>query len=450
MVVIVLSSLLACTPFYSSISKSYDQTILEILRDHYKQLDEIDLDQYLPKSINPNTIPFILPDIRSWTSSETRLNVSEVLSSVKYGTRLAIIGKPGVGKSTLARHVTKQWAKGLLLQKFSAFFHICLGRTTSPIMDLRSLLKEECHGLIHETDFELSSTIDEIIVTKGEQVMFIVDGFDEYDIQNHKEDYLIRLIKNKTMSLSKSAIILTSRHRRISEIKRHFNEIVEIIGFNKADIDTVLFSLDPQLQSKIGSYFENNPNVEEMCYLPLHMTMVIYLASLNEGSLSDIETETEIYTRFLYLTVNHYSERHGLVATSLDDCFEHSETDHTLCLTFRRVCELAFNATIHKKQTFDSNDIRKTVIQSSTLEDLSLFHVKRVNKEYGPIDLYYFSHQTFKDFMSACYLAVLSESEQQQMIMKYGNVLMLRDLVWKFFFWTYWSKNRQTNSSASF
>ena len=416
---------------YSFDAPDHGRDTLSILREHYKQVEEIDLDLYLPKLIHPITIPFVLPDIRSVNNFNTRLNMKDLLGSVKPGTRLAVIGRPGVGKYTLTRHITKQWAQGLALQQFNVFFHICLGRTAqSPITGLKSLLEEECHGLPQSDDpeIELSQVCETIKSTSGKGVLLVLDAFNEYQVLNEKKDFVLRLIKR--LSLPNSAIILTSRPRGVDDVKMYFNEIVEVIGFSEADINTSFAHLDFSLQPVIGNYFEGNPNVKELCYLPLHMTMLIYIASVKEDVLSSIDSGTEIYTSFLYLTINRYNERHGLAPSSLDDCFNHSDTE--FCNIFQRVCKLAFNATIQKKQTFDSSNFGdiETAIPSSIL---TLFNVKRVNKAQGSIDVFYFPHKTFQDFMSACHLILLRKTERRKMIEKYGNNANLRNLVWKFF-----------------
>ena len=140
------------------------------------------------------------------------------------------------------------------------------------------------------------------------------------------------------------------------------------------------------------------------------------------------------YTNFLYLTIDHYHKRHGLHSSTLNDCLEAKASSDSLCLQFSSICALAFNATIHHQQTFSSKELKNISIDAGTLQKLSLFNIRKENRRQGSVDVFSFSHQTFRDFMSANYLILLPKTEQHKMIIKYANQTNLRDLVWKFFF----------------
>ena len=256
--------------------------------------------------------------------------------------------------------------------------------------------------------------------TEGKNILFLLDGFDEYipNYTERKRNSILKLIKKKF--LPKSAVIVLSRPRSVDNYKHFFTKVFEVTGFRQNDIEASLHKLDAPLRISIENYIDNNPNVKKLCYLPLHMTMIIYLASLDKNSLSKLDSETKIFMNFLHLTIAHYEERHTLDALIQDDCFKHpslSKKD-SWCSLFISICELAFIATLHHQQTFNSIEIHKLSVSIDIVQKLSLFNIKKENRRYGPVDVFSFSHQTFRDFMSAYHLVLLPIVDQQIMIKK--------------------------------
>ena len=403
--------------------------IENVVKDHYRKLNEIDLDQYLPKSMNPKKIHFISPTFKIVNDSCSAISVEKLLESVETqgSARLAVIGKPGIGKSTLVRHIAKLWAKKLHLQSIEVLFHICLGKASTPITEMKHLLKEECHV----TGFDPSKVqelIDWTVAHRGEGVVFILDGFDEYFLRNAEDenDFLFRLMKS--IDLPKASVIATLRPSRLEHYKDYFTKLVRMVGFSQKDIEVSLLHLEPPLRHAIRKYFESNTNIRKMSYFPLHMTMIIHLASLKEYALTDIDSRHMIFTRFLDLIINHYNQSSELGTFSLDYCLKDPAAFYSLCSHVALVSELAFNSTIQKMQTFSLNEI------SSTYEELRPFSIKRERRRSNGVDEFAFTHPTIQEFMSAFHLAMLPTFEQKNMITKYKKDLAFKDLIWAFFF----------------
>ncbi len=182
-----LLALFSCSIFYQPkiednqiLTDQHKIEIKEVLRDQYKNLKEIDFELYLPQNMQPKHIPFIVPNIQLYQVDKNPLNITQLLETVEGGTRIAITGRPGVGKSTLARYISKLWAKGEVFKQFSTLFHICLGKANRAITSLTDMIAEECHCLIDTDDPEIDDLLKEMKRFQGENTVFVLDSFDEY------------------------------------------------------------------------------------------------------------------------------------------------------------------------------------------------------------------------------------------------------------------------------
>ena len=124
--------------------------------------------------MNRNQIPFIIPNVQlaDQILVENTTGVKHLLETIQGGTRIAITGRPGVGKSTLARYIAKLWANGESLQQFTTLFHICLGRANGAITNLKQIIEEECQGLIDPEDLEqkVPELLKQIKHTEGKNI----------------------------------------------------------------------------------------------------------------------------------------------------------------------------------------------------------------------------------------------------------------------------------------
>ena len=93
-----------------------------------------------------------------------QLSLDEVVDSVKKGSKILMEGRPGVGKTTMLRHIAKQWAEGKLLQSFQFVILIRLGDIpSSRISSLESMLE------YHSYDYpDTASVARELGRTGGE------------------------------------------------------------------------------------------------------------------------------------------------------------------------------------------------------------------------------------------------------------------------------------------
>ena len=141
----------------------------------------------------------------------------------------------------------------------------------------------------------------------GKGACFIIDGLDEYQQKNKKESVIYQLIDKKCLPFS--MVIVASRPVATNELGGRCSRRVEIIGFSKSQINEYVeiypfnrsYKVVSDMVFKLKLYLSQHPNVQHMCYLPVHAAMICFLFSQLEGNTP--HTETQIYEQFTISTL---------------------------------------------------------------------------------------------------------------------------------------------------
>ena len=347
-------------------------------------------------------LPFIIPklsDVRSITDDQ---QVDEVINRIQPGSSILITGRPGVGKSALTNYMALKWAKGELLTHCILTLQVPL---MSAITNVHALLDEV---LPFYSDTHLVE--QEIYSTEGRKVCLILDALDEYTpAEDEKRDLVYSVIRGKF--LQQATILVTSRiSAKTHKLEEAFDMRYNLTGFSRSDIDLYVAKLPTKLQQDILTVFNINYNVRRMCYLPLHMTMIVHLASDldNEDRLKATDTETVLYTDFLLLTIEQYKERTGWSVKMAKDCLRDPNTTTELCYLLRKISWLAQVALLENTYTLNSTLLDQGQIK--TLEQISLLglDIKRGSHEF--VHYYSFAHPTFQEYLAAFYISQLPEN----------------------------------------
>lgn len=83
----------------------------------------------------------------------------------------------------------------------------------------------------------------------------------------------------------------------------HKSRMVEIIGFGEKGVKMYLEQLElPQAKYQtIYQYLDTHPNIKQLCYLPLHLSMLVYIAV--ETADGDSLSYRHRNKAFLFLTI---------------------------------------------------------------------------------------------------------------------------------------------------
>ena len=336
-------------------------------------------------------------------------------------------GRPGSGKTTLVHRVIKDWAVGEVLTKAKYLFFITLRLLNSEGKDetLSDIL-----GLFYSDDEELKTTRDCIKRNDGESVCFVIDGLDEYQPKKRKKSVIYKLL-DKT-SLPRAMIIVSSRPSATPNLKVVTKQI-EVFGFNKQQIFEYIdnFQLGSSPARTLKEYLLSNPNILDMCYLPVHAAMICFLFKYDQGCTSC--TQTKIYEQFTRLIIlRHLTRRNAdTQLTSLKEL--HGKPKKY----FDNLCRLAFNMTTDSKQVISHHELGFQLSPRAgshgdfeyTLGLVTVYHTIHLT---GRQQNYAFLHLTFQEFLAAYHIANLETSQQMEIIEQYSESKHM-GTVWTFY-----------------
>ena len=262
--------------------------------------------------------------------------------------------------------------------------------------------------------------------------VFVIDGLDEYQPQNKKKSVIYKLL-DKT-SLPRAMIIVSSRPSASQTLKKDVITMrIEVFGFSKMQIfdyiDNFQFGSSPA--HKLKEYLSSNPNILDMCYLPVHAAMICFLFRYDQGCTSC--TQTKIYEQFTRLIIHRHltrcnadtelpslKELHGIPKKYFDD-----------------LCRLAFNMTTDSKQVINPHELGFQLSPCAGSHDddeysLGLVTVYHTIHLTGRHQNYAFLHLTFQEFLAAYHIANLDPSQQMEIIEQYSKSKHMRT-VWTFY-----------------
>lgn len=434
------------------------QVYTHILIDTYKNMPLLPLDTWPPVKkehyvrlalITSNTMPrhdfFSRATVRGSVDDIYRekmpINFSGVFPVQIDSDRPYVVlieGRPGAGKSTLITKVSIDWANKEILKDVEIFVLVRLRR----FLGKDKLTLADLFGIYSSQTCIILPLIEEIAQTGGKGVCFAFDGLDEYKAVFKRDNLIHELIDGK--QLPNASIYLLSRpagsHRLRNSARLTHN--VEIIGFLQEEIEEYIndyYEDQPGKAYALRKYLTDHPNIGRMCYIPLHLAMIVFLYDLGSEYLPD--TETDLYSKFVLHTLYRAIQREMDVEDADDfelHCFKQIPKEKKRI--FESVCQLAFEATRDQKQIFTGMEIMKSKYKFPVEPDMRSFNalgllvVDKMTAESSlPTKTFSFLHLTLQEFLSAVYLTEYTDKKKQlELINEHGGIVHMW-VVWKFY-----------------
>ena len=318
-------------------------------------------------------------------------------------------GAPGIGKTILSREIAFQWACNNLLCNNHLLFLVPL--RDPEISQITSLEQFVCYVIKSNLNIK-KHIIDYLETNSGKYCTIVFDGYDEISEEAKEHSIVGKIIKRKILPLC--SLVITSRPSASVDLHRIIDRRVEILGFTKDNRKQYICkNLKDNEISKFNEYLQKNPFINDLCYIPLNMTILLCLFKgyTNPDNFELPETQTDINTQFIYATMSRFisKQTNKMVTIKSPDDLQMPYKKH-----FNILCRLAFDLLGIEKVVFSDDDIQKYVPKRRTTDWNTLGLVREANY-YSVLDnkaikSYSYAHLSMQECLAAHYVAKEVES----------------------------------------
>ena len=332
------------------------------------------------------------------------LSIDE-LCNVPPSSWILIEGISGIGKSTLAYEMLKQWKDGTALQNYSLvlLLRLCnenVHQQWSPSPNVAQLI-EECLNEQYIEPPEIQSILDE----KGHNLLLILEGYDE--LHKEKLEFQMRVFNQLKTDFNDAVVVITNCSSFLNQLSESilFTKAIEIIGFNRSSRDQYIENAFKNEKNKIEEFRESIkrcPIISQYLSVPIHLAIMIEIVcSGTQKSLP--QTITELYESFVMILICRHSKSDILV--HLDNLPQNTES------IFKKVCELAYQS------LFAQN---KQHVPFDLIESKALGLMQRESKTDGNMTQFSFLHFKIQEFLGAYH--IMQSLSLKEHFDKYKNV----------------------------
>ena len=322
-------------------------------------------------------------------------------------------GAPGVGKTTFAFELCKQWARGEILQEWGVVVIIKLrDQRTRTAQTIEDLLK-----FYHPNPETYRQAVTELIETDGEGMLLILDGYDELTTKQRESGSVIQILMSRE-PLCLATLMVTSRPLATRTLHPNFlqtiDQHIEVLGFTDKNIEEYINSAcgdNPELVQDFKEYLSCHPFSSSLMFNPLQCAIVtdLYRSHWQCGDKGFApKTLTELYTGLVHTLLLRYLTHHPVHKDRDWRLRDMSDLPEDVKQQLKAVTALAAKGIEKQQYVFDEEDDE---VPSETLGLMQ--REEELTAGIGRSSSHNFLHLTLQEYLAAVHYSQQCDSPEQ-------------------------------------
>lgn len=396
-------------------------TLVDLIQNNFNiKIHSLQCEQILKQSMLPWTkrgelsVGFVIPELYIETKVKAIKNpiasieISKWLSGYLWNQNIAVVGLPGIGKSTLLRKI---------FIDFKIFKEYLKLEYTPIFASIRDLIDFQGSSFDNFSEYIFSKFNEVPIENPNHKNLIFIDGLDEIEVT--KCESIIKTIlniksKNDLLWVSSRIDFFYTRLNSNSQFSDLFYDVLEIQEWD-VEIDSLRFAeeyskkyQDPNLLSRLIKLRYNSPNINNFLRKPFELTLILFLLSKDKR-----------------YDEKSFDSSYALYKSFYENWLEREQHKGTSKLTVDNIRNLHQNVAISLFQnrgngvslnSIDLNKLNIILTFENIKSDSSFWDLLITNSNNEEIIIERFWHETFGEFIIAEQLIQTFSSGTQSFI----------------------------------
>lgn len=333
--------------------------------------------------------------------------------------RVLLLGRAGVGKTTLCKKFSYDWATQSLWSEFDYVFQLKFRNMThdkypnSEEHYLQTLIARECFSVKHKTPEDrqqIAADLKYIFAHRQNNILLLLDGYDE-------SAEMPENIRKEILAFPN--ILITSRPYNTESIQSKMDLCIENIGFTNTQINGYIeqffnrkeHSAQDYLAQGLRKFLIHNPNIQGIAHIPINLQMLCFLWELEQGHLEERMSLSDLYQKMVDHVFESFFHREKIKDDYQKNVLETAYRKVTAMIALRGMEQsklILDNALLWEAVNTDTSHFKNGIVD---LFKLGL--IKPISEKAEALRKQdsFFIHLSFQEFFAAWHLSQLSQPE---------------------------------------